>query len=118
MMAATVEVLRDAEQASTLLSPERLRLLAHLGAPDSASGLSRRLGVGRQRINYHLRELERARLVEFVDERRKGNCVERRVRATASSYLISPEALGVLGRSPEWCGMSSLPRIFSRRQPA
>jgi hypothetical protein len=35
-----------------------------------------------------------------VEEKRKGNCVERIVRATARSYLISPEALGQLGSEP------------------
>jgi hypothetical protein len=51
----------------------------------------------RQRINYHLRELESAGLLEQVAERRKGNCVERLVRAVARTYVISPEALGTLG---------------------
>jgi DNA-binding transcriptional ArsR family regulator len=54
----------------------------------------------RQRVNYHLRELERHGLVELVEERRKGNCLERLVRATARYYLISPEALGRLGSDP------------------
>jgi DNA-binding transcriptional ArsR family regulator len=54
----------------------------------------------RQRANYHLRELERAGLVELVEERRKGNCTERVLRASARSYLISPEVLGAVGRAP------------------
>jgi hypothetical protein len=52
-------------------------------------------------VNYHLRELEKDGLVELVEERRRGNCNERVVRATARSYLISPEALGGLGSRPE-----------------
>jgi hypothetical protein len=40
-------------------------------------------------------------LVRLVEERRKGNCVERVVRATARAYVISPEVLGSLGGGPE-----------------
>jgi hypothetical protein len=44
-----------------------------------------------------LRALETAGLVELVEERRKGNCLERVVRASARAFVISPEALGPLG---------------------
>jgi DNA-binding transcriptional ArsR family regulator len=61
-----------------LLDPERRRLLEALREePDSASGLARRLDDSRQRLNYHLRTLEEAGLVELREERRRGNCVER-----------------------------------------
>ena len=96
-----LDVIRSPEPAAALLDPTRQRLLAHLREPDSASGLARRLRVPRQRINYHLRVLESAGLVEMVEERRKGNCVERVVRATAHAFIISPEALGELGPTAE-----------------
>ncbi|MGH7528213.1 MAG: ArsR family transcriptional regulator, partial [Gemmatimonadales bacterium] len=48
-----------------------------------------------------LRALERAGLIELVEERRKGNCLERVVRATARAFVISPEALGALGLTAE-----------------
>jgi DNA-binding transcriptional ArsR family regulator len=99
--AGPLEVIRRAAQARTLLDPTRRGLLEGLGEPGSAAGLARRLGLPRQRVNYHLRELEKAGLVELVEERRRGNCVERVVRATARHYLISPEALGALGATPE-----------------
>lgn len=92
-----LSVVRDPERASLLLDPGRQRLLAALeGEPDSASGLARRLGDSRQRINYHLRELESAGFVELHEERRRGNCVERILRATARHYIIDPAALGTL----------------------
>jgi DNA-binding transcriptional ArsR family regulator len=75
-------------------------LLEHLAEPHSAASLARKLGTSRQRIRYHLSELEKAGLVELVSERRSGNCVERLVRATARSFVISPEALGALGDTP------------------
>lgn len=92
-----LRVVRDAEPAAALLDPVRQQLLAELRRPDSASGLARRLRLPRQRLNYHLRVLESAGLVELVEERRKGNCLERVVRATAHTFVISPEALGPLG---------------------
>ncbi len=96
-MPASIEIVREPEKAAVLLDPEKRRLLERLRAPDSAAGLARQLGLGRQQVNYHLRELEAAGLVALVGERRKGNCVERLVRATAASYVISPEAMGRLG---------------------
>jgi hypothetical protein len=51
-----------------------------LETPDSASGRARRLKVARQLV-YHLKELESAGLVEVVEERKKGNCIERILRA-------------------------------------
>lgn len=96
---APLSVITRPEQASALLQPERLRLLDALSEPDSAAGLARRFDLPRQRLNYHLKELERVGLLELVEERRKGNCVERVVRATARAYAISPEILGGLGRT-------------------
>jgi len=89
-----VAVVSDLDQAAVIFQPLRLAILAELRAPDSAAGVARRLGLPRQRLNHHLRELERAGLVRFVEERRKGNCIERLYRASAEGYLISPEALG------------------------
>jgi len=97
---APLAVVRDSTQAASLLDPMRVTLLERLAEPGSSSSLARDLGLPRQRINYHLRELERVGFVELVEERRKGNCVERLVKATARSYLISPEVLGALGQTP------------------
>lgn len=95
-----VHVVRGTDQAAALLNPDRVRILTALGTPGSAAGIATRVGMTRQRVNYHLRELERAGLVDLVEERRKGNCIERVLRASARSYLISPEVLGALGVTP------------------
>lgn len=97
---ATIQTVEGVAQAACLLSPMRLRILEALGAPDSATGVARRLDLPRQKVNYHLRELERHGLVAFVEERRKGNCMERVVRAVAQSYLISPGVMGALAADP------------------
>ncbi len=93
----SVEIICDPEVAANLLKPPRPALLAALREADSATGLARRLEWPRQRLNHHLRELERVGLVELVEERRRGNFTERVLRATARRYLISPEILGELG---------------------
>jgi DNA-binding transcriptional ArsR family regulator len=95
-----VQTVRDPVQVAAMLPDLRLRLLEELQEPDSAAGLARRMELPRQQLNYHLRELERAGLVRLVEERRRGNCVERVMRATAKSYVISPEVLGELGADP------------------
>jgi DNA-binding transcriptional ArsR family regulator len=95
-----VNFVGEAASASVMLNPLRLQILERLREPDSASGLSRQMNLPRQKLNYHLRALEKHGLIEQVEERKRGNCVERIVRATARHYLISPEALGNLATGP------------------
>jgi DNA-binding transcriptional ArsR family regulator len=78
----------------------RSRLLAELAEPGSATTLAARVGLPRQKVNYHLKSLEQHGLVELVEERRKGNFTERVFRATASSYVISPSALALVQPDP------------------
>ena len=82
--------------AAVLLRPLRARILEMLAEPQSAATVARRLSVARQKVGYHLKELEKDGLVELVEERKSGNCVERIVRATGRAYLVSAEALGSL----------------------
>jgi DNA-binding transcriptional ArsR family regulator len=91
-MPVALQIVQNPDKAAVLLQPGRLGLLERLAEPDSAAGLARRLGVPRQKMNYHLRELEREGFLELVEERRKGNCMERIVRATAREFLIAPHA--------------------------
>jgi DNA-binding transcriptional ArsR family regulator len=95
-----VAVIDDAAAAEVSLDPVRARLLAALAVPGSASTLAVASGLSRQKTNYHLRALERHGLVELVEERRKGNCTERVMRATAASYVISPAALAAVAPDP------------------
>jgi DNA-binding transcriptional ArsR family regulator len=100
-----VAVIEDPAVAAVSLDPVRARLLAELAEPASAAALAERVGLARQKVNYHLRELERHGLVELVEERRRGNMTERVMQATAASYVISPVALAAVapdpGRSPD-----------------
>ncbi|MFD4673328.1 winged helix-turn-helix domain-containing protein [Lentzea sp. NPDC058450] len=85
-----MEVIRDAGTARIALDPIRLRLLAELATPESATTLEPLLGIPRQKINYHLRTLEEHGLIELVAERRVRNTTERFLQAS-SSYVISPD---------------------------
>ena len=95
-----LSLVHDPDQAGSLIDATRRDLVERLREPESAAGLARQLGIPRQRVNYHIRELERTGLVECVGEQRKGNCTERLMRATARTFVISPEVLGSLGALP------------------
>ncbi|GAA3224344.1 helix-turn-helix domain-containing protein [Nonomuraea helvata] len=98
-------MIEDAAAAEASLDPMRSKLLAALVEPGSATSLAAKVGLARQKVNYHLRTLERHGLVELVEERRKGNVTERVMQATAASFVISPAALAAVqpdpGRSPD-----------------
>ncbi|TWF76141.1 ArsR family transcriptional regulator [Pseudonocardia hierapolitana] len=98
-------VIDDPAAAGVSLDPVRARLLAELAEPGSASSLAGKIGLARQKVNYHLRTLEQHGLIELVAERRKGNMTERVMQATGASYVISPAALGAVapdpGRAPD-----------------
>jgi DNA-binding transcriptional ArsR family regulator len=96
-----LEFLADPAQISVALPSLRRRLLDELGkAPDSATGLARRIGLPRQKLNYHLRELERAGFVELFEERQRRGCVERAMRVTARAFVIDPALLGSHAADP------------------
>src|ERR671937_913351 len=96
-----VAVIEEPAAAEVSLDPIRARLLAELAEPRSATMLAARVGLPRQKVNYHLRALEQHGLVELVEERRKGNVTERLMRATAASYVISPAALAPVQPDPD-----------------
>lgn len=95
-----LEVINDAAAAASALDPIRGRLLAELNEPASAAALATRIGIARQKINYHLRTLEAHGLVAVAQEKRWGGLVERRYVASAASYVVSPEVLGPLAADP------------------
>jgi DNA-binding transcriptional ArsR family regulator len=96
-----VEVIEDPAAASSALDPIRSRLLAELVEPGSAATLAARVGLPRQKVNYHLRALEAHGLVELAEERKRGGITERVLRATAASYVVSPAALGESAVDPD-----------------
>ena len=96
-----LEVIDDPAAAAVALDPLRARLLAGLTEPASASTLAERVGLPRQKVNYHLRILEEHGLVTEVGQRRWGGLTERLLHATAAAYLVSPGALGEASGDPD-----------------
>ena len=100
-----VAVLDDPAAAVVALDPVRARLLAALAEePASAAGVAARLGLPRQKVGYHLNALARQELVVEVGQRRHGGLTERIFAASASSYVVSPAAMGAAGADPARVG--------------
>lgn len=89
-----IQVIDDPAAATVALEPMRSRLLAELVAPASAATLATRVGLTRQKVNYHLNALEEHGLVQLAQERKWGGLTERLLVATAASYVVSPAAMG------------------------
>jgi len=90
----------DSAQLATLLSPLRLRVLEEMHEPQSATSLPPRLGLSRQKLNYHLRELEREGFLDVVEERQRRGCVERMLKVTSRAFVVNPAMLGALADDP------------------
>ena len=90
-----IETVSQPRHAATILNhPIRPRILAHAREPVSASELARRLGQPRQRINYHVRQLADAGLLQPAGQQRKRNMVEQQYVASARAYVLTPDVLG------------------------
>lgn len=97
---ADVASIETSESAGLLLDPLRLRIVREAQEPASAAALAERLGLPRQRVNYHVRALANAGLLRKAGTRRKGNLVEQRYVASARAYVIAPTVLGPVAADP------------------
>ena len=88
-----MELLGDPEQLRKALSPLRRELLERLRTPASAIELAGELSIPRQKLGYHLRQLEEAGLIELVETRRRRGFTERVLRTTAGVFVIDPDIL-------------------------
>ena len=86
--------------ARAILDPVRAQILSALAEPGSATSVANEIGLSRQKVNYHLRALERLELVELVEERARRGLTERVMVASARSYVLSPAALGENAADP------------------
>jgi DNA-binding transcriptional ArsR family regulator len=96
-----IQVIDDPAAATVALEPIRSRLLSEMAAPASATTLATRVGLTRQKVNYHLKALETHGLVRLAEERMWGGLTERLLVATAASYVVSPSALGPIAIDPD-----------------
>ncbi len=99
-MQLAIAIVESPNWAASILKPLRRQILEHLRDPDSAAGVAWSLDLPRQRVGYHVRQLEKQGLIRQVAERRKRGCVERLMQTTARHYAIGPAALGALGTDP------------------
>jgi biotin operon repressor len=91
---APVAVIAETPRAGLLLKPLRLRILAEAREPVSATGIATRLGLARQKVNYHVRELARAGFLRRAGRQRKRGLTEQRYVVTAQAFLLGPSVLG------------------------
>jgi predicted ArsR family transcriptional regulator len=95
-----IQVIDDPAAATVALEPIRSRLLSYMATPASSATLAKRVGLARQKVNYHLNTLEAHGLVKLASERKWGGLTERLMVATASSYVVSPSAMGPVAVDP------------------
>ncbi|MBX7186063.1 MAG: helix-turn-helix domain-containing protein [Vicinamibacteria bacterium] len=89
----SVHLVNDPRQAAMLAAPLRQQILEALSEPGSASTMARTLGLPRQKVAYHVRQLEEHGFVELVREEKRRGCTERIVRRKAEYLVASPRVL-------------------------
>lgn len=87
-------IVTEPEQAAALLHPVRSELISLLKEPRSATELSKRMNDSAQRINYHLKALEKVGLVVRAGTRNVRNLVEVLYVSAGRSFLLS-DSLGL-----------------------
>ena len=95
-----LQVISEPAAAVAALDPMRRDILAALAEPGSATSVAAALRLPRQKVNYHLRTLEAHGLVHEVGTRQRRGLRERLVQASATAYLVGPDALGDLAADP------------------
>lgn len=85
------------EQAGALLHPIRIELLKRLDEPRTCPELAVMFDTSPQKIYYHIKALEKAGLIDKVEERRVRGAVEGYYQAKARSYWLAPHLVGQVG---------------------
>lgn len=85
--------LENPEQALALLNPLRAEILRIMNEPSSASEAGRQLGEAPQKINYHLKALEKVGLIRRSGTRQVKNLIEVLYQSVAKTFII-PETFG------------------------
>src|SRR4026209_358757 len=96
-----IQVIDDPSTAAVAMEPTRSRILSELASPASAATLASRVGLARQKVNYHLRTLESHGLVELAEIRMRGGIAERMLRGKSATDGVAPAAIAGNGARPE-----------------
>jgi DNA-binding transcriptional ArsR family regulator len=91
--AASVALVDAPDVLRAALPPLRRRLLDRLREPASAVIVAGEFGLPRQQVNYHLRTLESAGLLELVETRARRGCTERVLRTSARAFIVDPQVM-------------------------
>ncbi|MCH1627632.1 helix-turn-helix domain-containing protein [Ferdinandcohnia quinoae] len=86
-------VVDNPEQAKALLNPLRGEIIGQLTEPASATEVAKAINETPQRVNYHLKTLEKVGLVKQVGTRHVRNLIEVLYLAVAKSFIMS-DSLG------------------------
>jgi len=101
----THDLVDEPDRLRRALTPLRRTLLTRLRTPASAPQLAAELGIPRQRLGYHLRQLEGLGLLELVEERPRRGRLERVLRTVADAFVVDPGVLesdgGEVSESPD-----------------
>lgn len=82
-------IVESPEQATALMNPLRAEILSNLRKPASATEVARNIKESPQRINYHLKMLEKVGLVRKVGTRQVRNLVEVLFQGIARTYVLA-----------------------------
>jgi biotin operon repressor len=96
-----VGLVADAPRAGVMLKPLRLEILAAAREPQSATAIAATLGLPRQKVNYHVRQLARAGFLRRAGRQRKRGLVEQKYVVTARAFLLGSAVLGPMSTEAE-----------------
>ena len=92
-----IHLIETLPQAGELFKPLRIRILKELTEPSTCTEIAEKLDLTPQKVNYHVKVMLKAGLVEKVSERQVRGTVEKTYQAAARSYYLSPELVTELG---------------------
>ena len=101
------------EQALPLLKPLRAEILQQLADPRTCPELAEVFDTTPQKIYYHIKELEKAGLVEKVAEQRVRGVIEGHYQAKARAYWLSSKLVGQIGSPRQAHDQASLRVLLS-----
>lgn len=91
----------DAARAVTLLKPPRLQILAAARQPVSATAIAASLGLSRQSVNYHVRQLARAGFLRRAGRQRRRGLVEQKYVVSARAFVLAPDLIAPFDGNPD-----------------
>ncbi|MCZ6561108.1 MAG: helix-turn-helix domain-containing protein [Gammaproteobacteria bacterium] len=88
-MKSELMVVSDRQTMALLADPLKAEILREMNQPQTTAELAQLINMPRQKLGYHVRQLEEAGLLLTVGESRRGNCVAKQLQAVARHFVIS-----------------------------